>query len=317
MMNKNRRSFFKQAGLLGLGSFAGLSTLANSFEKPTTASKRVIRVAHLTDIHVQPGKVSEYGFAQSLNEVNALKDKPDFILTGGDLIMDALSTPKDKVKEEWKVFHSILKSDNSLPVFNCLGNHDIFNWSKSTLHQQDGKKWATDELEIKKPYYSFGKGNWHFIVLDSIHSKNIPGYLGKIDEAQMVWLEAELASIPATKNTLVVSHIPIVSACTMFDGSTLHHNRWKISGSNLHSDAKQLKDLFHKYSHVKVALSGHIHLIDKVEYAGVSYYCNGAVSGAWWGGNCQEFPPSFSVINLYEDGSSDRELYFYNWKVQG
>ena len=34
-------------------------------------------------------------------------------------------------------------------------------------------------------------------------------------------------------------------------------------------------------------------------------------SRQWWGGNCQEFPPAFAVINLYEDGSSDRELITY------
>jgi hypothetical protein len=64
---------------------------------------------------------------------------------------------------------------------------------------------------------------------------------------------------------------------------------------------------------VKAALSGHIHLIDEVDYLGVKYYCNGAVCGAWWEGNNQEFPPAFAVMNFYDDGSTEREIVYYDW----
>ena len=34
----------------------------------------------------------------------------------------------------------------------------------------------------------------------------------------------------------------------------------------------------------------------------MTYCCNGAVSGAWWGGNYQETKPGYAIIDLYPDG---------------
>ena len=69
----------------------------------------------------------------------------------------------------------------------------------------------------------------------------------------------------------------------------------------------EFKNLFYQYKNVKLCLSGHIHLQDEVEYLGVKYLCNGAVSGNWWEGNYQEFPPAYAVVDLYEDGSVQSE----------
>jgi hypothetical protein len=76
-----------------------------------------------------------------------------------------------------------------------------------------------------------------------------------------------------------------------------------------------LRDLFFQYPNIKACLSGHIHLIDHVNYLGVDYYCNGAVCGSWWMGNHQQFPPAFTIQNFYTDGSTDREVHYYDWKA--
>nr|NQU90394.1 hypothetical protein [Bacteroidota bacterium] len=44
--------------------------------------------AFITDIHLQPERNATEGFVQAIGELNALK--PDFVITGGDLIMYAL-----------------------------------------------------------------------------------------------------------------------------------------------------------------------------------------------------------------------------------
>ena len=170
-----------------------------------------------------------------------------------------------------------------------------------------------DELNLKQRYYSFEKDNWKFIVLDSIHPRNtIPGYVAKLDDEQMDWLKNELEK-SKEKFVCIISHIPILSVCTFFDGSTPHHNRMNVSDNCMHSDATILKNLFHQYQNVKTCLSGHIHLIDELNYLGVNYYCNGAVCGAWWEGDYKEFAPAFAVMNFYNDGTSERELHYYKW----
>ena len=310
----DRKSFLRSVAIAG--AMAGLPTMTlRAADEKKNTKKRLLRVAHVTDIHVQPGKIPEYGMAKAMNMVNNLPDHADFVISGGDAIMDACGNPKDKVKAMWQTFHSIWKSDNSLQGYHTVGNHDLYNISKSASNFAEHKKWACDEFQIAKPYHFFDKDTWRFIVLDSIHPKVIPGYVGLLDAEQMDWFKKTLADTPSDRFICLVSHIPVIAACTMFDGENNHHHLWRIRGSNLHADAKQLKDLFVAHKNVKACLSGHIHLVDEVEYLGVRYYCNGAVSGGWWGGNYHEFPPVFAVMNFYDDGSNDRELYFYDWKA--
>lgn len=314
----DRKSFIRIAGLTGIMAATApvLAGISGDADKSKKTAKRVLRVAHITDIHVQPGRVPEYGMARTLHHLNGMTDKPDFIITGGDSIMDAMSTPKDRVKGMWSTFHNTWKNENTLTGYHTLGNHDHYNVTRNRASYADAKKWACEEFQIAKSYYFFDKGQWRFVILDSVHSKPvIPGYQGRLDDEQMDWLRETLAETPKDKYVCVVSHIPILAICTLFDGAKNKNNMWHISGSNQHDDARELKNLFYQAKNVKACLSGHIHLIDQLEYLGTNYYCNGAVCGAWWGGNNQEFPPVYSIMNFYDDGSNERELFFYDWKA--
>jgi len=81
----------------------------------------------------------------------------------------------------------------------------------------------------------------------------------------------------------------------------------------MHVDFRRIKDLFTKYPNVKLSISGHIHLVDRVDYLGVSYFCNGAVSGGWWGGKYQEFSNGYAIVELFEDGSFTNQYIEYPW----
>jgi 3',5'-cyclic-AMP phosphodiesterase len=67
------------AGAAMWGTFPGRSFAATE----NSSAKRVLRIAHLTDVHVQPEKRAGEGLAACLNHVQQLPDKPDLILTGG------------------------------------------------------------------------------------------------------------------------------------------------------------------------------------------------------------------------------------------
>ena len=65
------------------------SACKQSTSTKTEQNEDAFSFAFLTDIHLQPERGAEAGFMWAINEVN--KRNPDFVLTGGDLVMDALN----------------------------------------------------------------------------------------------------------------------------------------------------------------------------------------------------------------------------------
>lgn len=114
---------------------------------------------------------------------------------------------------------------------------------------------------------------------------------------------------------LVFSHIPLFSAATFYDGDNEKSGHWRVGANLMHIDARRIKDLFHKHPNVKLCLSGHLHLVERVDYLGVSYLCGGAVSGGWWKGNHQECEPGYGIVDLYADGSFDNRYVTYGWQA--
>lgn len=305
-----KRKAFLQTSAAVIGS-----SLLPSLSFAEAAKKKPIRFAHLTDIHVKPGNIPEAGVAKALQHVQQLTTKVDFIINGGDSIMDALEADKAKTQTQWDLFKSILQKENSLPIYHTIGNHDVWGWFiKSEKPDNDrlyGKQWVQDILEMKR-YYSFSKNNWHFMVLDSTQLNPAGGYIGKLDEGQLEWLQQELAAVPADKFICIVSHIPVLSICSgLFFDKTETNGDLLIKRNLMHTDFLVLKKIFAKYPNIRVCISGHIHLQDEVEYLGIKYYCNGAVSGNWWKGSFQEFSPAYAVMELFDDGTSKRTMIKY------
>ena len=313
--NMNRRNFIRNTTLL-TAAISGIENPITASAKNELYKKSSIKVAFISDIHVKPDEVSQAGMRKALRHINNLKQKPAFIINGGDSIMDALAADKIATQAQWDVWASILNSENKLPVYHCIGNHDIWGWQvKDESIKSDPlyeKNWVISQHSMSGRYYSFTKGRWHFIVLDSTQENN-GGYIARLDEEQYQWLENELASVPKDTFICIVSHIPIISFCAaMFFNDMLPNGDWKLSRVLLHTDARRIKSLFTKYPNIKTCLSGHIHLQDEVNYLGIRYFCNGAISGNWWKGAFQEFEPAYAVFDFQNDGNVSREMIEYN-----
>ncbi len=277
-------------------------------------NKKHFKIAFLTDVHVKPTTAAEEGMRKAFKHVNELGGI-EFIINGGDSIMDALNATKEKVQAQWDVWNKVLGEENRLPIYHCIGNHDAWGWQmKDEAVRQDplfNKAWVMQQHRMTSPYYSFEHANWKFIILDSAQENN-GGYIARIDEPQFAWLENELKTTPSEKHICIASHIPIVSFCSaMFVDKNQENGDWRISRALLHVDARRLVDLFKQYKNIRCCLSGHIHLQDKVEYFGIDYYCNGAVSGNWWGGAFKGFAPAYAVFDFNKDGSIKREMINY------
>lgn len=316
-MTNTRRYFLKQAAIGGVvGSILpGISLAASTAGK----KKRSMRIAHITDVHILNQRNAEASFLKVIEEINELKDPADIIINTGDTVMDENKQTRETVATRWKVW-SNLTSYNKVPMYSALGNHDVWYGPSEALdseykkEKRYGKQWATEMLSLPNRYYSFEKGGWHFIALDSINGET--GY--QLDDAQFEWLGGELTSIPTDKPICVFNHVPILSI-----GATLYLTQRtpvlesKFPVADMHLDHNRIKNLFAKHRNVKLCLSGHVHYIDAIEYLGVKYLCNGAVSGNWWRDPIalDEFPPVYSIIDLYGDGSSTCESVYYQFQL--
>jgi len=311
---------FNRREILALGATGIVLPTIGLAQAPNPKRKRVLRIAHLTDIHVQNKGGAPEGMAAALAHAQSQKDKPNVIFTGGDHIMDSLGSSLEGAMDQWNVFNKVLKENAKIPVHHTVGNHDVWGWGNRAKYEKEpkfGKALACEILGLNQPYYSFDKAGWHFIFLDSTHAVEGNGYKASLDDQQFEWLKGDLAATPATTPIFVISHIPIIGVCSMFDGENEKSGNWVIPGSWIHIDARRIKDAFRKHPNVKLCVSGHEHLLDQVVYNGVNYFCNGAVCAAWWGGDYHECTYGYALIDLFDDGSFENRYVPYGWKTRG
>ncbi len=309
------------ASAVGAAAWGGLSPRANA-QEISPERKRSLRLAHLTDLHVQPERRATEGMAACLRHVQAHAEGAQLILTGGDSIMDSYDADDARTKLQWDIWHNVLRQDCSLPVRSAIGNHDIWGWNKPSSKTSGeepnyGKLRSTEMLKLDNRFYTFDQGGWQFIVLDSTqhHPTNPNGYTAQIDDEQYDWLAQTLRDVAKTMPIVVLSHIPIMSASAIL-WTRQEHGDFHLSGSLMHTDGLKLKDLFAQHSNVKLCLSGHLHSLDRVDYNGVAYLCNGAVCGNWWKGRHKDCDEGYAVVDLYDDGSFESEYVKYGWQAE-
>lgn len=315
----NRRGLFKVGSAAAAGFLAsGGIVRADATElSGATSKKRSLRVVHMTDVHLAPDRGIPGNFCTTLHQIQSLKVKPDLILNGGDSILDAYGRDASGVKAQWDAFTGLLKSECDVPSAACIGNHDIWGWDKGrsgTTGSEPlyGKNWAMDVWHLTRPYHSFNKGGWHFVVLDSCQLIN-GHYSPKLDGEQLEWLKSDLEATPKNMPVMVMSHMPIFSVTGLSHGYINGEDAWSFWTGLMHTDSIEIRKLFGLFPNVKLAVSGHTHLVDRVDFNGVSYCCGGSVCGAWWRGAYREAQPGFSVYDLYTDGSFDREFVVADW----
>ena len=323
-MNIDRRQFLGgSASVLGVLAAGGCNVVAaNKVDttKPTHVSrrKRTLRFAHMTDIHLNDERNAAKGFQAALAHIHDLDDRPELIVTGGDLIMDSLGTSVERAHEQWGLFNTTLKQHCRIPVKHCLGNHDgwgLYLDESNRNGHAPSMDMAIERLGLPGRYYSYEVGGWKFIHLDSIRMQTEEKrYLGKLDDAQRKWLIQQLASSDGMP-VVIISHIPIVSASVFLYEDIAKETELIVSGAWMHLDAGGLLGMFKDRPNVKLALSGHMHLIDRVDIRQTSFICDGAVSGNWWKGDYHGFEEGYGLIDLYDDGSFEHQYVAYNWKV--
>jgi len=282
----------------------------------SAAKPQSFRFVHFTDSHVQPELNAAKGFAKALEAAQALDPAPDFILTGGDLVMDVLEEREKRSTMLFELYKKLLLDHCGLPVHQCIGNHDVFGWGKpfgvTPKHPRYGKEMVVEELELPGRYYRFDHKGWRFYVLDSIQPAEKTTYQGYIDAEQLAWLKQELAAKDPAMPAVAVTHIPLLSASAI--SWCMAHGEGKLAPNIICRGGGAVGRLLGDHG-VRLALSGHIHQLDRIEYRGLTYICDGAVAAKWWKGPNDGLQEGFGVIDLAADGTVSHTYHDYGWQA--
>lgn len=262
----------------------------------------------LTDIHLTPARNAVPGFRQAIESINALH--PDFAITGGDLIMDALAQKYSRADSLYDLYQALVR-DFNMPVYNTMGNHDIYGIYKKSgadpQHSEYGEKMF--EKRLGKSYYAFDHKGWKFMVLNSVEDTKKGTYIGMIDQSQMDWIKEELSKTDTATPIIISTHIPFISAYAQkYSGSTKPND-----SSLVVVNSKEVIDLFSRHN-LKLVLQGHLHMVEDIYIDGIHFITGGAVSAGWWKGpnlGCEE---GYMLFNVKVDEFSWKYV-DYNWVV--
>jgi Icc protein len=272
-----------------------------------------LRFVHATDMHVVAVNGAPMGWATALDVINALNPPAQFLVNGGDCIGDALETnDRAKVDQLWDLYVDTTAAHNRLPVFHVMGNHDIWGWHAELDERTPGygKGIAIERMGLREvAYYSFDYDDWHFVVLDNVQQQ-ADDYDGSLDDAQLTWLKADLAA--NRKPVCLFSHMPLLSIAPFTAGGFAKEDHYRIPYTWMHGRVMPLIDLLW-VNNVKLCVSGHLHMVDRIDFLGMTFICNGSICGRWWGGPFNQFAEGFGVFDLFPDGTFNYEYRAFGW----
>ncbi|HCC70150.1 MAG TPA: metallophosphoesterase [Bacteroidales bacterium] len=265
--------------------------------------------AFLTDTHLQPERNAAAGFKQAIDTVNSLN--PDFVITGGDQIMDALGQNEARADSLYDMYIEMSGLFN-MPVYNTMGNHEVFGLYESSgidsSHPLYGEKMY--EKRLGERYYAFNYKGWRFYILDSVDEREEgTGYYGHVSSDQVEWLKEDLEKVDPGTPLAISVHIPFITVQTQ-----LHSGSTEANGDGLViTNSKEVLSLFDSHN-LKLVLQGHLHFLEDIYANGVHYITGGAVCASWWTGPRGDMEEGFLLVHV-EGEDIDWEYVDYGWEV--
>lgn len=256
-----------------------MAACTSSTEPKAEADDTGFSFVFMTDIHLKPEMRAPEGFQLAIDSVNALK--PDFVITGGDLVDDALYSTHERADSLYRLYKE-MSAGFDMPVFNTIGNHEYYGYNAKPAvdpaHPDYGEKMF--ENNIGKRYYSFDHKGWHFMILDGIEKGdgNWGAYVGKVDEEQLQWIKDDLEKLKPETPIVVVTHIPLVSIMPQITNGPLYAE----NHSSLVTNQREVLAPF-RMMNLKLVLQGHLHALEDNNLMGRTHFLTGgAVCGRWW-----------------------------------
>lgn len=227
------------------------------FSSCSSAPEKPLKFAIASDFHAQDvpdGKDRLAAFIQAAKDSDV-----DFVIELGDFC---------RLDSANQVFHDIWNSFDG-DKYHVIGNHDMDIYTPEQY---------VEGMKMPGRYYSFDKGDFHFIVLDGnnlydgekyTHYANANFYVdykkrAYVDPEQMEWLKKDLAS--TDKKCVIFSHQSIDTF--MNNGADV---RAILEAENERAEFKK----------VVLAFSGHNHSNYTKEINGIPYMQINSASYVW------------------------------------
>lgn len=256
--------------------FVGWAVNAQNLPEKATPHKNQegFSFVFMTDIHLQPEGGAQEAFQKVIDTINKLN--VDFVITGGDLVYDVLRGNFNRADSLFRTYSNTIKKIN-VPVYNTIGNHELFGIYKESDIQADHPdyKYGMYERYLGKRYYSFNHKGWHVISLCSIDERD-QKYIGIIDAEQLEWLKKDIAQLDAHTPIVLSTHIPFISTYNQrYPKSKIQEvpNELWIYNRN------EILQLFNDLD-LRLVLQGHMHWIEDINVQNKTrFITGGSVAG--------------------------------------
>jgi predicted phosphodiesterase len=261
---ENRRSFIKKIGLGAAAVSIGNKNLFAFTPKIYLETKNPLKIGFITDIH---HGLCDDALMRLESFLNVATEKDlDFIIQGGDFCH-----PTEEGQECIDLWNTYQGSK-----YHVLGNHDMDKGTKEDAMSFWG---MTDN------YYSFDKGDFHFVILDGNYILDEGKYIDYahanfyIDQQnrslvhpdQIEWLREDLAA--TDKQCIIISHQAFDEIWDGWSSPSRFAVRKVIDEANNRTD----------FQKVIACFCGHHHLDDHSFINNVHYFQMNSASYYWAG----------------------------------
>jgi 3',5'-cyclic AMP phosphodiesterase CpdA len=191
--------------------------------------------------HLAANPNPENTLGQAIDMIKAMPTQPSFLVHTGDI--SHLSK-----EEQWDTADQIIKGANK-QVYYIPGEHDVADVDNGKAYLARYGKGTQGQ-----GWYSFDAGGVHFVALINVF-EFAPGFksegMAKLGNAQLEWLEKDLAHRSVSTPIVVLAHLPLWTVYEQWGWGT--------------QDAGRALGLLKRFGSVTV-LNGHIHQVaQKVE----------------------------------------------------
>jgi 3',5'-cyclic AMP phosphodiesterase CpdA len=232
------------------GGLAASVSLDQALAAPRHGARSAVKpftFLQVSDSHIgfnkPPNADAHVTYREAVAKIQALADKPDFIIHTGDV--SQLS--KD---QEFDDADQILGAAG-ITTFHVPGEHDM-------LDEGQGKAFLGryGKATLGDGWFSFDHSGVHFVGLVNVKELK-GGGSGHLGEAQLAWLKTDLAGRAASQPIVVFTHIPLWSLYPTWGWAT--------------DDGEPALALLRRFGSVTV-LNGHIHQVQQKVEGNITFH---------------------------------------------
>jgi 3',5'-cyclic AMP phosphodiesterase CpdA len=249
----DRRGFLECMAWVGTGVLwtAAGGVLSSRMISPASAAESPpasFSFVQISDTHVgfkgEANKDPVATLQQLVDRINAMPAPPAFVLHTGDQTHGQKAGAFDTVAE-------LLKGLKTERIFYAPGEHDVFLDGGKEYLSRYGKGTVGGN-----GWQSFDYKGTHFVGLVNVLKYKGEG-MGALGEAQLEWLEKDVASASSSTSVVVFAHVPLWSVYPPWGWVT--------------EDAERALGYLRRFGSVTV-LNGHIHQVLKKVEGNVTFH---------------------------------------------